>query len=304
MANPSTLPRISASAVDRAVACPRQLAQMLDPERASRGGSDPSLRLWKAVHELLHQAHRLADENRNIVSTHLFTDPPAELSVEEGALFTRAIEHYDEAFGQDGSALDPRCGDTISRRSNCGRYQLTAMGNLLFRKPESPIEIRRVKLRARPSKELTAPSADIAMAALLRPANETSDVVAVVNTLWVCGDALVTTTSITAKDVADFRTRLRVSVDAALATPEAAVAGWWCGSCAFMLRCPAIPQESPESMLSGFVDRVATHAEPSRQSLPSSPLPSSPVSSSPVEGWHVDPEPDVDVGEVHPDEDW
>lgn len=265
MAHSASLPRLSAGQIGRASTCSRHLAMLLDPERPGRGSAEPSLRLWKAVHDAIHDAHRLALESGGPVTGHLSDVPvPAGLSVEETAMFLRAVEHYDEAFGNDTAMLDPRCGEVISRPSPCGRYQLTAMANLVFRRASSPIEIRRVKLTPRPAEDPRPGVSDFALAALLRPPGESSDAVAVVTTLWVAGDATVTSLSIGSRQIDDFRASLRDRVDAALADPGSTSPGWWCGTCPFVLRCPAIPQDSPERMFirSASLSPATTASEP------------------------------------------
>lgn len=230
---------------------------LLDPERPGRGGSEPSLRLWKALHDVLHNAHRLATDLGTTVGAQLVdVVQPPELSVEESFLFRAAVEHYDEAFGEVEADLDRRCGDVISRPSSCGRYQLTAMANLLFRRPGSPIEIRRVKITSRPVDTGRVNPADVALAALLRSPRETSDVVAVVHTLWAAGSASVSVTAITSHDVEAFRSTLRERIDRAFSSPEEPTPGWWCGGCPFLLRCPAIPQDSPETLLARVIADV------------------------------------------------
>ncbi len=113
-----------------------------------------------------------------------------------------------------------------------------------------------------------APSGDVALVALLRPPNETSDVVAVIHTLWAGGEASITTRSITSHDVNELRSTLRQRVDAAYANPELTTPGWWCGSCPFLLRCPAIPQESPETLLQRWTDHAGPVAPPPAWTLP------------------------------------
>ena len=253
MAHATSLPRLTAGQLSRATACSRHLAHLLDPDRP-RGGTDPSFRLWRAVHDSLQFSHRAAVDAGGSLAAHLPRLAPSELGVEEQWVFTQAIDHYEEAFGDDDALLDARSGETLSRPSTCGRYHLSAQANLIFRRPASPLEIRRVKLRTRPPYEIRIPPGDVALAALLRPPNESSDVVATVHTLWVGGEASVTTQAISSLDVYELRSTLHQRVDAAYADPEQTAPGWWCGTCPFLLRCPAIPQDSPETLLHRWTD--------------------------------------------------
>jgi hypothetical protein len=45
---------------------------------------------------------------------------------------------------------------------------------------------------------------------------------------------------------------LTLAVNAATDTPENAVAGWWCPTCRFAHRCPAIAQDPTEALLRRF----------------------------------------------------
>ena len=286
VAHATSLPRLTAGQVSRAAPCSRHLAQLLDPDRSRGGGTDPSFRLWRAVHDALHLAHRAVVDAGGPLVVHLPRVAPPELGVEEQRVFTQTIEHYDEAFGDDEALLDARSGDTLSRPSACGRYHLSAQANLIFRRLSSPLEIRRVKLRARPSYELRKQPGDVALAALLRPPNESSDVVATVHTLWVSGEASVTTQAISSHDVDELRSTLHQRVDAAYADLEQTAPGWWCGTCPFVLRCPAIPQDSPETLLHRWTDDPDPVSAPETWLLP-------------------DPDPDrVADTDADSDEDW
>lgn len=275
---------------------------LLDPERPGRGSTEPSLRLWKSVHDALHDSHRLARDNGSVVGEHLAkVTPPPELGTEESLAFRAVIEHYVEAFGDDDAVLDSRCGEVISRPSSCGRYQLTAMANLMFRRPSAAIEIRRVKLTPRPSGSDRLNVSDVALAALLRSPSETSDVVATVHTLWTAGSATVTSTLIGSRDIEEFRSSLRSRVDQAFATPDEPTPGWWCGTCPFILRCPAIPQDSPETVFSRAGDSAAATTSEQGATV-TADLPVRPRSDAQVT-WtlDLDGEPTVDPGI---DEDW
>ena len=199
---------------------------------------------------------------------HLARIAPPELGVEERGVFLQTLEHYEEAFGDDDALLDARSGETLSRPSACGRYHLTAQANLLFRRPAAPLEVRRVKLRASPASEPKLQPGDVAFVALLRPPNESSDVVARIHTLWAAGEARVTTQSVSSHDVDEFRATLRERVDAAYENPDRATSGWWCGSCPFLLRCPAIAQDSPEMMLQHWTEGESPAPPPTAWTLP------------------------------------
>ena len=267
-AHPTSLPRLSAGQLSRATACSRHLAQLLDPERSRGGATDPSFRLWRAVHDALQDSHRLALDSGKALAEHLPRKAPEELGVEERLVFSQTLEHYEEAFGDDDAVLDVRAGETISRPSACGRYHLSAQANLLFRRPAAPLEVRRVKLRSQPVGVPKVQPSDVALVALLRPPNETSDVVAVIHTLWAGGQANVTTQTVSSHDVHELRTTLRDRVDAAYANPDRATPGWWCGTCPFLLRCPAIPQDSPEALLARWSEESAPLIAPAAWTLP------------------------------------
>jgi hypothetical protein len=61
-------------------------------------------------------------------------------------------------------------------------------------------------------------------------------------------NASVTEVSITGTQVRDLREEINTWVDAARLTPEHAVAGWWCTTCRFAHRCPAIAQTPIEQL--------------------------------------------------------
>jgi hypothetical protein len=152
------------------------------------------------------------------------------------------LDQYDDAFGDEPGTLHERAGDIIRRPSRAGGFQLSARIDLVFRVPGAPLEIRRIRLKEAPPVELPARRADIGLTALLRSADETSVTMATVRTLWAHTTAAVTETTITGDQVRALRDEVNAMVDQAHATPAHAVAGWWCNTCRFAHRCPAIEQ--------------------------------------------------------------
>jgi hypothetical protein len=246
MAPVPNLPSVSVGQLDLVAKCPRRLANQLDPELRSAGGQDPSMRLWGTIVEAIQIAHRDAFEND---IPPLFTmQPPAGLSVEEQSLFTRTLEQYDDAFGDEPGTLHERAGEIIRRPSAAGGFQLSARIDLVFRVPQQPLEIRRIRLKEAPPFDPPVRRADIGLAALLRSANESSTTMAVVRTLWAHTTASVTQAEVTGDQVRAIRDEVNAMVDQARATPDHAVSGWWCNSCRFAHRCPAIAQTPIEQL--------------------------------------------------------
>jgi hypothetical protein len=73
-----------------------------------------------------------------------------------------------------------------------------------------------------------------------------------IETLWAAGRAKIVPTYVRAGDLDLLRDRLTLAVNAATDTPELAIPGWWCPTCRFAHRCPAIAQDSAEQLLSRF----------------------------------------------------
>jgi PD-(D/E)XK nuclease superfamily len=246
MGSDAKLPSVSVGQIDFVAQCRRRLAQQLDPELRSAPGSDPSLRLWGTIIEAIQLAHRDAIESES--RPEFRTDPPAGLSVEEQLLFSRAMEHYDEAFGDEPGTLHERSGDIVKRPSAIGEFQLTGRVDLVFRHHDRPLEIRRIKLKEAPAQPPQTRRSDIGLTTLLRSPNESAVTAAVVRTLWTHTNASITETAVTGEQIRDFRLEVQELVVQARANPEEATSGWWCNSCRFTSRCPVIPQASIESL--------------------------------------------------------
>ncbi len=251
MSTAPLLPSLAVGQLDMVANCPRRLANLLDPELRSAGGQ-PGMRLSNTIIEALQIAHRDALENENPIN--LDVAVPAGLSVEEQKLFARTLEQYDDAFGDEPGMLHERSGEVIRRPSGDRGFQLSGRIDLVFRVQGRPLEIRRIRQREAPTQPTVPRRGDIGLAALLRAPNETSDVVATVRTLWAHRNASVTEVEITGTQVRELREEINEWVDAARATPEEAVAGWWCTTCRFAHRCPAIAQTPIEQLFERVVE--------------------------------------------------
>jgi hypothetical protein len=254
----SGTPSLALGQLEPAFACPRRLARLLDPELTPARGKEPSFRLPGAINDALLVAHRLAEDREVLVTETLDATPPPNLSTEEAQLFRIAIEHYDEAFGEDPALLDRRAGEFLKRPAADPRYELSGKLELVFTPtPNKPLlEVRRIVLREHTVSRSTAAGwRDIGMAALLRvrrSGDNDNEPILRIETLWAAGRAKIVTTHVRAGDLDLLRDRLTLAVNAATDTPENAVAGWWCPTCRFAHRCPAIAQDPTEALLSRF----------------------------------------------------
>lgn len=257
-------PSLALGQLEPAFACPRRLARLLDPELTPARGKEPSFRLPGALNDALMVAHRLAEDREIMVTETIDATPPPHLGTEEAQLFRTAVEHYDEAFGEAPALLDHRAGEFLKRPAADPRYELSGKLDLVFTpRPnaapkQSLLEVRRIVLREHTVTRSTTPSwRDIGTAALLRIRKSTDDdnePILRIETLWAAGRAKIITTYVRAGDLDLLRDRLTLAVNAATDTPELAIPGWWCPTCRFAHRCPAIAQDSTEQLLSRFTD--------------------------------------------------
>ena len=273
-------PSLALGQLEPAFACPRRLARLLDPELTPARGKEPSFRLPGAINDALLVAHRLAEDREVLVTETIDATPPPNLSTEEAQLFRIAVEHYDEAFGEDTARLDRRAGEFLKRPAADSRYELSGKLDLVFAptsrpgiispsfepnadsekdhasRPQPLLEVRRIVLREHTVSRTTAASwRDIGIAALLRVrshGDDDNEPILRIETLWAAGRAKIVTTHVRAGDLDLLRHRLTLAVNAATDTPEAANPGWWCPTCRFAHRCPAIAQDSAEQLLSRF----------------------------------------------------
>jgi hypothetical protein len=262
--NTRQTPSLALGQLEPAFACPRRLARLLDPELTPARGKEPSFRLPGAINDALMVAHRLAEDREVMVTQTLDATPPPHLGTEEAKLFSIAIGHYDEAFGEDPAVLDRRAGEFLKRPAADPRYELSGKLDLVFTpKAAAPpegalLEVRRIVLREHTvSRSTTASWRDIGTAALLRirkPGDDDNQPILRIETLWAAGTAKIITTYVRAGDLDLLRDRLTLAVNAATDTPEQAIPGWWCPTCRFAHRCPAIAQDSAEQLLSRFND--------------------------------------------------
>ena len=279
-------PSLALGQFESAFACPRRLARLLDPELPPARGKEPSFRLPSAINDALLVAHRLAEDREVLASETLDATPPPNLSTEEAQLFRIAVEHYDEAFGENPALLDRRAGEFLKRPAADPRYELSGKLDLVFVPTPSPevirssanaiplalktpphkplLEVRRIVLREHTvSRSITPSWRDIGIAALLRvrkSGDDDNEPILRIETLWAAGRAKIITTHVRAGDLDLLRDRVTLAVNAATDTPEAAIAGWWCPTCRFAHRCPAIAQDSTEALLSRF-DQAETETE-------------------------------------------
>jgi hypothetical protein len=277
-------PSLALGQLEPAFACPRRLARLLDPELTPARGKEPSFRLPGAINDALLVAHRLAEDREVLVTETIDATPPPNLSTEEAQLFRIAVEHYDEAFGEDPALLDRRAGEFLKRPAADPRYELSGKLDLVFAptsrpgiispsfepnadsekdhasQPKPLLEVRRIVLREHTVSRTTAASwRDIGIAALLRVRNhgdDDSEPILRIETLWAAGRAKIVTTHVRAGDLDLLRDRLTLAVNAATDTPDAANPGWWCPTCRFAHRCPAIAQDSAEQLLSRFEQQL------------------------------------------------
>jgi hypothetical protein len=261
-------PSLALGQFEPAFACPRRLARLLDPELTPARGKEPSFRLPGAINDAVMVAHRLAEDREVLVTEALDATAPPHLGTEEAKLFRAAIEHYDEAFGEDPALLDRRAGEFLKRPAADPRYELSGKLDLVFTAKPGPtaenslLEVRRIVLREHTVSRSTAASwRDIGMAALLRirkAGDDDNQPILRIETLWAAGRAKIITTYVRAGDLDLLRDRLTLAVNAATDSPERAVPGWWCPTCRFAHRCPAIAQDSAEELLSRFSE-TETH---------------------------------------------
>ena len=297
---PARLASLALGQLEAGFACPRRLARLLDPELTPARGKDPSFRLPGALNDALLTAHRLAEDRETTVTNTLDSTPPDHLGAEEAQLFRVAVEHYDEAFGDDPAKLDRRSGEFLKRAAAGSRFELSGKLDLIFEPSRSPqnhkqnhkqnhdqhqdqdhdhdhdhdqhqdqnqnqnnsasgnglLTVRRLVLREHIVTRSVSPSwRDIGTAALLRvhrSGDDGNQPILRIETLWAAGQATIITTYVRVGDLDALRERLFTAVDAATKTPESAVPGWWCPTCRFAHRCPAIPQDSAEQLLSRF----------------------------------------------------
>jgi hypothetical protein len=246
-------PSLALGQLEPAFACPRRLARLLDPELTPARGKEPSFRLPGALNDALMVAHRLAEDREIMVTETIDATPPPHLGTEEAQLFRTAVEHYDEAFGETPALLDRRAGEFLKRPAADPRYELSGKLDLVFSphpkaSEETPIlEVRRIVLREHTvTRSPTASWRDIGTAALLRirkSSDDDNEPILRIETLWAAGRAKIITTYVRAGDLDLLRDRLTL-----------AVSGWWCPTCRFAHRCPAISQDSTEQLLSRFAD--------------------------------------------------
>jgi hypothetical protein len=257
-------PSLALGQLEPAFACPRRLARLLDPELTPARGKEPSFRLPTAINDALMVAHRLAEDREVMVTETLDASPPSHLGIEEASLFRVAIDHYDEAFGEDPAILDRRAGEFLKRPAADPRFELSGKLDLVFapklRGTTGPslLEVRRIVLREHTvSRSTSASWRDIGTAALLRirkPGDDDNQPILRIETLWAAGRAKIITTYVRAGDLDSLRDRLTLAVNAATDTPGQATPGWWCTTCRFAHRCPAIAQDSAEQLLGRFPD--------------------------------------------------
>jgi hypothetical protein len=262
--NTRQTPSLALGQLEPAFACPRRLAHLLDPELTPARGKEPTFRLPSALNDALLVAHRLAEDREVMVTETLDASPPSHLGIEEASLFRVAIDHYDEAFGEDPAVLDRRAGEFLRRPAADPRYELSGKLDLVFAPKlggtagHSLLEVRRVVLREHTvSRSASASWRDIGTAALLRirkPGDDDNQPILRIETLWAAGRAKIITTYVRAGELDLLRDRLTLAVNAATDTPGQATPGWWCTTCRFAHRCPAIAQDSAEELLRRFTD--------------------------------------------------
>jgi hypothetical protein len=268
----SDTPRISAGSLSSLFRCSFRLAGRLTEEQSSRRGADPSMRLWSALNEALRAAHDHSWDlsvslEEAIVSAQLDV-APAALSVEEAEVYRRSIASYLDAFGDNEiAAIHPKAGEPLKRRVRTNpMFDLTGRADLLFAYEEQSPLIRRLSLRGSPQQrnntsdgeakeETSEPNvADVALAVLLGLDQSAvrNDVVFRSETLWFAADCQVTTNQVTVADLTQFRSRLYVQTEAAVAKPSPEP-GWWCTSCERLSHCSAISNDQAVTVLDRFL---------------------------------------------------
>lgn len=254
-----TLPTLSAGQLDGALRCPRRLASLLGKDRPRAGSSDARFRVGNAVSNAIITAHTILEDRRNpqppgtSIDDLLVRNPPQSLSVEEQYVYVQMIDQYAEVFADDEATLDPRSSTTQYRNSSAGQFALSAKIDLLFRRPNGALELRRVSPR-RTATHVQGQStvADAHVAAILigpgmaRAHNDTVLHIARLSALPV---ASVDFSFVTLGDLQRLRTEILAAVLSSQSEPDQTTEGWWCTSCPAAIGCPAIPQRAFEDVI-------------------------------------------------------
>jgi len=258
--DPRTLPRLSAGSLDGLLVCPRRLAAHLAPEpdrpRRPRQHDGP-FRLANALRASLHDAHRAASERDVPVGDVLDTEEPEWLSVEERAVFERALAAYADAHGDDRVELVDLGLDSLEAEGPGGAHLLTGQPFLVVRVADGTLELRTLHLGRDPRRSIgDGPrTADVVNARLILRAVGTAvpragnDRLLRVARLAIRPHAQLWHTEVRVDDLDRVRARILEAVadvtaasgylDERLSTHT----GWWCADCAVVRGCPAIAQD-------------------------------------------------------------
>ena len=213
---------------------------------------------------MIRGLHTNADEQNRTLADVLDDDPaaatpPDTLSTEEKHVFTALIEHYREAFGDEHLTLDVRqSGATQRRDSASGLFTLSGRTDLVLKTPDDDpgtVTVRRIQTR-QPRSTWSDPG--YALLLRLPLARAANDPVLRVERLWSSEAPGTSQHIVTGADVETFRSELLAMVTEAPLGADRTEAGWWCGSCPVIQRCPAMQQQSFEDIVTAFAAPVAT----------------------------------------------
>ncbi len=254
-----TLPTLSAGQLDGALRCPRRLASLLGKDRQRSVSSDARFRVGNAVSDAIITAHTILEDRRHpqppgtTVDDLLVREPPKHLSVEEQYVYVQMIDQYAEVFADDEATLDPRSSTTQYRNSAAGQFVLSAKIDLLFRRSNGSLELRRVSAK-RSATHVRGQStpADAHVAAILvgrGSARAHNDTVLHVARLSALPTPTVDFSFVTLGDLQHLRTEILAAVLASQKDAEQTTEGWWCTSCPAAIGCPAIAQRGFEEVI-------------------------------------------------------
>ncbi len=267
---------ISVGKLTGGLRCRRRLALEFDRTRTPAKTADATFRLHQAVMSALAESHlvvqALVDESSGawpapdvLIETLAQRVPPPELGLEEIDRFRNVLTAYGETFADSTARFVAAPMNGPYRRPSQRRsWGISGAVDLRFTRDDGQLEIRKWSLGTRPvATDDPVPIADILRFFLIGGAG-------VFAQLYIPNDplapgAVLRERTVTDSDISAARQTARRAIDEAedLVTSSEAngstidevsltSSGWWCNQCTYVRNCPAIPQQSSQSLLGAY----------------------------------------------------